>query len=81
LAVHVTPDGRLFLAQTQREEGKALFDALDPQTGVSRGQVSQAVERADLQGQAFDGETAWLNLSSYLYQVDMTTGDVKGVWP
>jgi outer membrane protein assembly factor BamB/DNA-directed RNA polymerase subunit RPC12/RpoP len=80
-AVHVTPDGRLFLAQTQREEGKALFDALDPQTGVSRGQVSQAVERADLQGQAFDGETAWLNLSSYLYQVDMTTGDVKGVWP
>lgn len=80
-AVHVTPDNRLFLAQTQWEDGKALFDVLDPQTGVSRGQVTQAIERADLTGHAFSGDSAWLNIATYLHQVDMATGEVQSTWP
>lgn len=78
LALH---DGRLFLAQTQWEDGRAFFDTLDPRTGVSAGQVSQAIERADLDGMAFAQGVAWLNISNRLHEVSMGDGRVQSIWP
>lgn len=78
LALH---DGRLFLAQTQWEDGRAFFDALDPRTGVSAGQVSQSIERADLNGMAFAQGVAWLNISNRLHAVSMSDGRILSVWP
>ncbi len=74
-------DGRLFLAQTQWEDGRALFDVLDPRTGVSAGQVSQTIERADLNGLAFAQGIAWLNISNRLHEVSMGDGRIQSIWP
>jgi len=74
-------NGRLFLAQTQWEEGRALFDALDPRTGVSAGQISVPIARADLNGAAFGQGVAWLNISNRLHEVSMSDGQVRSTWP
>lgn len=75
-----TPAG-LFLMQTQYENKAMLFDMIDPQTGASAGQRRIDMESAVLNGQALDGNTAWLNISAKLHEVDMTTGAVKSTWP
>ncbi|MCS7060189.1 MAG: PQQ-binding-like beta-propeller repeat protein [Anaerolineae bacterium] len=74
-------DGRLFLAQTQWEDGRALFDALNLRTGVSAGQVSQTLERADLNGAAFGQGVAWLNIANTLFEVSMADGRILSSWP
>ncbi len=74
-------NGRLFLAQTQWQEGRALLDALDPRTGVSAGQISVPIARADLNGAAFAQGVAWLNISNRLHEVSMSDGQVRSTWP
>jgi outer membrane protein assembly factor BamB/DNA-directed RNA polymerase subunit RPC12/RpoP len=71
----------LFLMQTQYEEKAVLFDVIDPQTGASKGQQRVDMNNAVLSGQFLDGDTAWLNFSTRLHEVDMTTGTVKSTWP
>ncbi len=74
-------EDRLFLAQTQWEDGRALFDTLDPRTGVSAGQLSLPVERADLNGLAFAQGVAWLNINNTLREVSMSDGRIQSTWP
>jgi hypothetical protein len=75
-----TPAG-LFLMQTQYEDKAVMFDVIDPQTGASKGQQRVDMDNAMLSGQAFEDNTAWLNISAKLHEVDMTTGEVKANWP
>jgi outer membrane protein assembly factor BamB/DNA-directed RNA polymerase subunit RPC12/RpoP len=71
----------LFLMQTQYEDKAVLFDVIDPQTGASTSQQRIDMDSAILNGQALDGNTAWLNLSAKLHEVDMTAGAVRSTWP
>lgn len=74
-------DGGFFLVQTLWEDSKVLMDVIDPQTGVSKGQQVIEMQNPDLNGFDFEGNTAWLNLSGKLHEVDMTSGKVKSTWP
>lgn len=74
-------DAGVFLAQTQWDAGKVQFDVLDAQTGASKSRQIVEMQNPSLNGQALEGNTAWLNLSSKLHEVDMTTGKVKNTWP
>ncbi|MGQ9903389.1 MAG: outer membrane protein assembly factor BamB family protein [Anaerolineae bacterium] len=74
-------DGRLFLAQTQWEDGRALFDMLDPRTGVSAGQISSDIARADLNGLDLAQGVAWLKISNRLHEVSMADGRIQSTWP
>jgi outer membrane protein assembly factor BamB/DNA-directed RNA polymerase subunit RPC12/RpoP len=74
-------DAGLFLAQTLWNDGKVLFDVIDSQTGTSKGQQSVEMQNPSLNGYAIDRNTAWLNLSAKLHEVDMNTGEVKATWP
>lgn len=74
-------DAGLFLAQTLWDDGKVLFDVIDPQTGTSQGQQVVEMQNPNLNGYSIDRNTAWLNLSARLHEVDMNTGEVKATWP
>jgi outer membrane protein assembly factor BamB len=74
-------DAGLFLTQTLWDDGKVLFDVIDPQTGTSKGQQSVEMQNPNLNGYSIDRNTAWLNLSARLHEVDMNTGEVRATWP
>lgn len=71
----------LFLAQSLWSDDRIQFDVLDPQTGVNKRRQTQEMGHPSLTGQFIDGDTAWLNFSTKLHEIDMNTGTVKNTWP
>jgi hypothetical protein len=39
------------------------------------------MQNPNLNGYSIDRNTAWLNLSARLHEVDMNTGEVRATWP
>ncbi len=71
----------LFLAQSLWDDDKIQFDVLDPQTGANQRRQTLEMGHPSLTGKYIDGDTAWLNFSTKLHEVDMATGNVNNTWP
>jgi outer membrane protein assembly factor BamB len=80
-AVHLTPHG-LSLVQCITDEKQCLVETLDPQTGVSRGQLKlQLPSQQGLSKATWTQDAAFLTISGRLYAVDLVSNKLRYVWP
>lgn len=84
LLLHPTtsPDGQtgFFVGQCLWEEDVCLFDMLSAAHGVGSEQTRHPV-RGSVNGVQLLGDMAWINIWGQLHAVELSTAEVKFVWP